>query len=187
MISQKLLCYIEDHAPRLTIDLVNELHSDPRTVGYRVIPAARLTELKSELYRNLSQWLSRRSALALESRYTKLGRERYLYGIPLSQAIFALNRTKSLLLDYIGRATPGTPEELRLEHELVLAISEFFDQATYHSSIGYEDARRAELAAPKQAAIEKRPRPNSTAAVAAGIAEIDLHISRGGDVGEVSG
>ena len=126
MISQKLLRFVQANANRFTTDLVQALQEHPRTYGYRSISPDRLIELKSELYANLGSWLSARSKFALELRYRKLGRQRYLDGIPLSHVIHALNLTKTMLLHYIRRALPGDSSELPLEHELVLAISEFF-------------------------------------------------------------
>ena len=191
MISQKLLRFVQENANRLTMDLVQALQEHPRTYGYRSISPDRLIELKSDLYVNLGSWLSARSKFALESRYRKLGRQRYLDGIPLSHVIHALNLTKTMLLHYIRRALPADPSELALEHELVLAISEFFDEAIYFASMGYEDACRASLASPEQAEIAKKlsagiPRPSSSLQLE-DHAEIDLPISRGGDIGEASG
>ena len=131
MISRKLLRFVRENASRLTTDLVQALQEHPRTYGYRSISPDRLIELKSDLYVNLGSWLSARSKFALELRYRKLGRQRYLDGIPLSHVIHALNLTKTMLLHYIRRALPGDSGELPLEHELVLAISEFFDEAIY--------------------------------------------------------
>ena len=191
MISQKLLRFVQENANRLTTDLVQALQEHPRTYGYRSISPDRLIELKSDLYVNLGSWLSARSKFALESRYRKLGRERYLDGIPLSHVIHALNLTKTMLLHYIRRALPGDSGEFPLEHELVLAISEFFDEAIYFASMGYEDACRASLASPEQAEIAKRlaagiPRLSSVLEVEEH-GEIDLPISRAGDIGEASG
>ena len=191
MISQKLLCFVQENANRLTTDLVQALQEHPRTYGYRSISPDRLIELKSDLYVNLGSWLSARSKFALELRYRKLGRQRYLDGIPLSHVIHALNLTKTMLLHYIRRALPADPSELALEHELVLAISEFFDEATYFASMGYEDACRASLASPEQAEIARKlsagiPRPARSLQLA-DHTEIDLAISRGGDIGEASG
>ena len=191
MISQKLLRFVQENANRLTTDLVQALQEHPRTYGYRSISPDRLIELKSDLYVNLGKWLSARSKFALESRYRKLGRQRYLDGIPLSHVIHALNLTKTMLLHYIRRALPGDSGELTLEHELVLAISEFFDEAIYFASMGYEDACRASLASPEQAEIAKKlsagiPRLSSALQVEEQ-GEIDLPISRAGDIGEASG
>lgn len=189
MISHKLLRHIEDHAGRLTTDLVQALQENPRTYAYRSIPPERLIELKGELYEHLGRWLSGRTRFALESRYRKLGRERYLSGIPLSQVICALNLTKSVLLNFIRRSTPGEPGEFHLAHELEISISKFFDEAIYFASVGYEDAYQASLAAP-QAEIAKtapvRGRRQAGADVESAV-DLDLPISRAGDIGEASG
>jgi len=192
MTSQRLIQHIQDNSGKLTADLVVALHHDPRTSAYRSIPAGRLMELKGELYEQLGRWLSSRTKAAVESRYRKVGRERYLAEIPLSQLICALNLTKAMLFAFIARATPGDPPELPLQHELVLSISEFFDEATYYASVGYEDASRASLAAAHETTALlphsnlKRAKRRPPALVQE-VGEIDLAVSRGGDIGEAPG
>jgi hypothetical protein len=118
----------------------------------------------------------------------KLGHERYFEGIPLSELIFALSLTKSMLVDFIRHCVPGRPEELNLEYDLVISIGEFFDEAIFFAATGYEDAYRAQLNAPhKTESIvvipgEKRgPLPDNEAL------DEDWAISRGGQIGEASG
>lgn len=195
MISKRLIRHIQDNAGKLTADLVHVLRESPRTPAYRDVPSDRLIELKGGLYEQLGRWLSARSKFALERRYRKLGRERYLADIPLSQHICALNLTKSMLLDFICRSTPGDPSELGLQHELVLSISEFFDEASYFASAGYEDACRATLASPaqpqtkppKRRPLSARGRKKAEREHAEIEGEVDFLISRAGDIGEASG
>ena len=192
MISRRLLQHIQDHAHKLTADLVHELQGNPRTAAYRLIPAEQLMELKGELFAHLGRWLSARSKFALESRYRRLGRERYLAGIPLSQVVWALNLTKCMLLEFIFRATPGDVDELHLEQQLVMAITEFFNEATYLAALGYEDATRACLIAPREHDLKFVPttlvlQTQETAAGEVVNGELGLPVSRGGDIGESPG
>lgn len=192
MISRRLLQHIQDNAHKLTADLVHELQRNPRTPAYWLIPAEQLIELKRELFANLGRWLSARSKFALESRYRRLGRERYLVGIPLSQVVCALNLTKCMLLEFIYRATPGDVDELQLEHQLVMAISEFFSEATYLATLGYEDATQAGLTAPPEPDVKfvrttLVPQSQKIAAGEVVDGELGLPVSRGGDIGEYPG
>ena len=189
MISERLINQIEDCADLLTNDLVKILKTDPRCPAYRGLASERLIELKDDLYRNMKRWLSERSRSAVESRYVRLGRERYLEGIPLSQVIFALNLTKSMLLNFIRRCMTGRPEELALEYELALSISDFFDQALHSVAVGYEDAYQAHLAPhPKAEPAPPTPkRPAVKRATAESGDDVDLPVSRAGQIGEASG
>ena len=187
MISQRLIEQIHESANQLTNDLIERLHTDPRSTSYRTIPRERLIALKDDLYLHLGRWLSTRSKSAIKSRYVRLGRERYLEGIPLSELIFALSLTKSMVVDFIRHA-PGRAEELGLEYDLVVSMDEFFDEAIYFASLGYEDATQAQLkAAPvlvesSNGSTEKKV-PNRT------VHPVDESwaVSRGGDIGEASG
>ena len=97
-----------------------------------------------------------------------------------------------MLLNFIRRSATGVSEDLNLEYELAGSISEFFDQAIYFASIGYEDACKAGLASPPQEtqvreAGPARPKIRPRAPVSTEEEEYDPPISRGGQVGEVSG
>ena len=188
MTSQRLIEQIHESANGLTNDLIERLHTDPRSTAYRTIPRDRLIALKDDLYLHLGRWLCTRSKSALKARYVRLGRERYLEGIPLSELIFALSLTKSMVIDFIRHCVPGKPEELNLEYDLVVSIGEFFDEAIYLASVGYEDAHRAQLTASPvlvevaNGLVEKRQPIRTHHPV-----DEDWAISRGGDIGEASG
>ncbi len=188
MISHRLIEQIHESANRLTNDLIERLQTDPSCPAYRTIPRERLIALKDDLYQNLGRWISYRSKSAVRSRYVKLGRERYLEGIPLSELIFALSVTKSMLVDFIRHCVPGRPEELNLEYDLVISIGEFFDEAIFFAATGYEDAYQAQLNAPVKvegiAALPSRKRRPLPAVEAL---DEDWAVSRSGQIGESSG
>ena len=188
MISQRLIEQIHESANRLTNDLIERLQTDSRSTAYRTIPRERLIALKDDLYQNLGSWLSTRSKSAVKARYVRLGRERYLEGIPLSELIFGLSVTKSMLVDFIRHCMPGRAEELNLEYDLVISIGEFFDEAIYFAAVGYDDAHRAQLgAAPSSSegaddAVEKKQPVRTSQPV-----DEDWAVSRSGQIGEASG
>ena len=188
MISQRLIEQIHESANRLTNDLIERLQTDPRSPAYRMIPREQLIAFKDDLYQHLGSWLSTRSKSAVKARYERLGRERYLEGIPLSELIFSLSVTKSMLVDFIRHRMPGRAEELHLEYDLVISIGELFDEAIYFASVGYDDAHRANLAAApspvegSDEAVEKK-RPGRTHQPV----DEDWAVSRSGQIGEASG
>lgn len=188
MISQRLIEQIHESANRLTNDLIELLQSDPRSTSYRTIPREQLSALKDDLYQHLGSWLSTRSKSSVKARYERLGRERYLEGIPLSELIFALSVTKSMLVDFIRHRMPGHAEELHLEYDLVISIGEFFDEAIYFASVGYDDAHRAHLAAASRSGEEagenvEKKQPGRTHQPI----DEDWAVSRSGQIGEASG
>ena len=188
MISQRLIEQIHESANRLTNDLIERLQTDSRSTAYRTIPRERLIALKDDLYQNLGSWLSTRSKSAVKARYVRLGRERYLEGIPLSELIFGLSVTKSMLVDFIRHCMPGRAEELNLEYDLVISIGEFFDEAIYFAAVGYDDAHRAQLGAAASSsegaddAVEKKQPVRTSQPV-----DEDWAVSRSGQIGEASG
>ena len=191
MLSQRLIKSIENNAHRLAQDLVETLRRDPRVPAYQALTDQQYQGVVQDLYGHLGQWLSSRTWHKLQVTYERKGRERFHGGIPLDQLVYSLTQTKQNLLSFVRGAMPGSGDERDLELQLILAVSEFFDKAIYHTTVGYEDARNS-VSAP-----HKRP---SAAEVEASVAhatanlnarptpESELpHISRGGDVGEVSG
>ncbi len=188
MISQRLIEQIHESANRLTNDLIERLQTDSRSTAYRTLPREQLIALKDDFYQHLGSWLSTRSKSAVKTRYLRLGRERYLEGIPLSELIFALSVTKSMLVDFIRHRMTGRAEELHLEYDLVISIGEFFDEAVYFASVGYDDAHRAHLAAAPEPgegtdeAVEKK-KPGRTHQPI----DEDWAVSRSGQIGEASG
>jgi hypothetical protein len=194
MISQRLLRLVEQNADRLTNDVIAEIRRDPRTPAYHKLSDEDLHERALDLFRNLGQWLSSRTEFAVQTRYQAFGRRRYQEKIPFSQVFLALTTAKNTLLNFIrGAAAAESVAELPLEYELVVAISQFYDKALYHAAVGYEDAARAALA--PQRFVEAAPARASAAEAArkpldrerADSDDLDLEVSRSGDIGESAG
>lgn len=191
MVSKRLIDSIEQNAHRLAQDLVELLRHDPHVPAYQSLSDQQYQGVVLDLYTHLGQWLSSRNGHKVEVTYERKGRERFHGGIPLEQILYSLTHTKQNLLDFIRSALPGTADERDLELQLVLSVSEFFDRAIYHTALGYEDARRTAGAAPDlpKAADTKASVARATGALAStSVPDNDLgQISRGGDIGEVSG
>jgi hypothetical protein len=190
MISQRLVRLVEQNAERLIQDLIADLRRDPRTSAYHGMTDEELHERGLDLFHNLGHWLSARTEFAIQTRYEALGRRRYQEKTPLSQVLCALLLAKIRLLDFLHGAASGEAAELPLEYELALAISQFWDKTVYYTARGYEAAgwaRPSEAAAAlgepacevvrKPLSRESAPEPE----------DLDLHVSRSGDIGETGG
>ena len=193
MISKRLVKAIEKNANKLAVDLVQKVRNDRRAEAYKNLSDAQFQGVVIDLYSTLGQWLQSRTWHKLQTVYERKGRERFHGDLPLDQLVFSITNTKTLLLDFIRGSLAGDASERDLETELILAVSEFFDRAIYHTIVGYEDARRTVgIAAtkrakepPKPKAVKKRAAPRGRKKPAA--EDDDLNISRGGTIGETSG
>ena len=101
--------------------------------------------------------------------------------------IFALTFSKAKLLQFIDGSIAGDSSEVSLELQLVSSISHFFDKVIYHVAAGYEDARKAVEGAERSVGVAKAHRNHTVAAVDVSQEELNLPISRGGEIGETSG
>lgn len=187
MISRTLVGQIEEHSGRLAQEVFAAVRRDPHTAACSHLDDVALREAVHDLFRHLGQWLSTRTDQAVESYYRKIGRERYLQKIPLSQRIGALLLVRSELLRFLRAATLGESGDLPLENQLQFAICEFIEKATDSASIGYEHACEAGLEHKPTARMPVSAGVRWNADVAAAAAELSSMVSRAGEVGEVSG
>ena len=191
MISRRLVKAIESNAQKLAVDLVESVRQDRRAQAYENLSDAQFQGVVLDLYGNLGQWLQSRTWHRLQTVYERKGRERFHGEIPLEQLVFSITRTKTMLLGFIRGSLAGDASERDLESELILAVSEFFDRAIYHTILGYEDARRTlAKAAEKRAREPAKPPPVAKKVAPRRKPEPlgeDADISRGGTIGEVSG
>jgi hypothetical protein len=189
MISKALVQQIEAHSARLAQEVLAEIRNDARTQSYQKLPERDLREAVEGLFHHLGRWLTDRTDFAVERRYQKIGRQRYLQGVPLSEMIHALAVVRMTLIRFLRGSAVGESAELLMEYELALSICEFAEKSIYYASRGYEDARAAGLtaaAAPKSEegeVVAERFRREAWDPAE----EWDPNMSRGGDVPEVSG
>jgi hypothetical protein len=187
MISRALVRQIEEHSGRLTEEALEAIRTDPHTTAYSRLDDVALRGAVDEFLHHLGVWLTARTDHAVESYYRKIGLQRCLQGIPISQLVRALMLVRAEVLRFLTTAAVGDAFELELESQLKLAICEFIDKAIYYASVGYEDACLA--------ALEQAPAERHAPSIAAGRAtdvpgaalELGSVVSRAGQVGEVSG
>jgi hypothetical protein len=141
MLSDRLVRMIEHHAEELTRALVENLHSNPRTVAYHRLSREAIHDRIHNVYKNLGLWLNSKAEEDIEASYTELGRDREAEGIPLSEVVYALILTKYHLRDYIRAAgLVDSAVELYQEQELQRRLGHFFDKAIYYTVRAYERA-----------------------------------------------
>jgi hypothetical protein len=192
VIPRTLVRQIEQNADKLAADVVRSIKADTRAAAYHRLSDQKFEEYVLDLYKNLGHWLRSRTWSALETVYERKGRDRYHDGMPLPHVLFAFTKTKTMLLEYIRSSVEGDATERDMELQLVMTISQFFDRVVYHIAVGYEDARRADLAHPKMSdaellALKKEVQGVRPAGPGARQLVSELPMSRSGDVGEVSG
>jgi hypothetical protein len=150
MISAKLIELIEIHATRLAADVAQDLWSNPRTAGFRSVPQDDLERRVFQLFHHLGNWIGHPKSERVEAEFVDWGRRRFGQGIPLSEIVYAIVILKQHLRRYIrdnglvDAAFPRIdgdyvlPMHLHSLHDLNVRVGEFFDEALYYLTRGYE-------------------------------------------------
>jgi hypothetical protein len=154
MISAKLIELIEIHATRLATDAAQDLLSNPRTAGFRSVPQDVLERRVFQLFHHLGNWIGNPKSERVEAEFVDWGRRRFGQGIPLSEIVYAIVILKQHLRRYIrdnglvDAAFPRIdgdyvlPMHLHSLHDLNVRVGEFFDEALYYLTRGYEAEAR---------------------------------------------
>jgi hypothetical protein len=154
MISAKLIELIEIHATRLATDVAQDLLSNPRTAGFRSVPTDVLERRVFQLFHHLGNWIGHPKSERVEAEFVDWGRRRFGQGIPLSEIVYAIVILKQHLRRYIrdnglvDAAFPRIdgdyvlPMHLHSLHDLNVRVGEFFDEALYYLTRGYEAEAR---------------------------------------------
>jgi len=141
MLSARLVRMIEDHAEELTRGLIRDLGTNSQTPSYHHLTHESLHRRVYDVYRNLGNWLGRKTDEALEAAYNELGEKRATEGIPLSEVVYALILTKYHLRDYINSSgLVDSAVGLYQEQELHRLVGHFFDMAIFYTVKGYSRA-----------------------------------------------
>lgn len=150
MISARLVELIQNHAPQITQDVVNDLQSNPQTPGFRVVPRLELEARIFEICHHLGDWIGTAAEGAVEAEFEEWGSKRFGQGIPLSQVIYAVIVLKRHLRRYIREHGLIESSFPRIDGDYVMPmhlislqdldgmVSEFFDKALHHLARGYE-------------------------------------------------
>jgi hypothetical protein len=130
---------VEDHADQLTEGLIVDLKQNPRTPAYHDVAHGDMYDRIFKVYHDLGEWLSREAEQQVEAHYTDLGKRRAHEGVPLSEVLYALIRTKNHLFAYTRRTGLfDTAVDLYQLHEFRRLVEHFFDDAIYYTARAYE-------------------------------------------------
>lgn len=151
MISARLVELIQNHAPQLTSDTVDDLLENEHTPSFRQVPRLELEGRVFRVYNHLGDWIAAGQGFA-EAEFEEWGRRRFGQGLPLSEIVYGVLILKQHLGRYIRdhglieAAFPRVeqdyvlPMHLHSLQELNAMVSNFFDRALYHLARGYEAA-----------------------------------------------
>lgn len=144
MHTYRLVRLIEAHADALANSLLDRVRHSPVTRNYDKVPAEELRWRVSEIYENLGIWLLAKNEADLERRYREIGARRYRQQVPLAELIWAIVLTKETLWQFVSWETvPDRPADVFGEIELMNLVGQFFDNAIYSATAGYDEARVA--------------------------------------------
>jgi hypothetical protein len=150
MLSARMVELIQNHAPQLTSAVLIELSTDRRTPAFQALSARELEARVFRIYNHLGDWIGAANERAVEEEFTYWGRERLRQGVPLSEVVYAVILVKRQVSRYIrdnGLIESSLPRfdgdallpvHLHSLDELHRMIGEFFDNAIYHLTRGYE-------------------------------------------------
>jgi hypothetical protein len=139
MIALRLVRLIEDHSEELAESLLSKLARSSRAAGLRLVHGQEIRERSREIYRNLSDWLLTKTDDDIERVYTAVGRRRAEQGVPLGAVCWAIIMTEENLWDFLEmEGMREKPLEILGGFELLRMLDQFFDQAVYFATVGYE-------------------------------------------------
>lgn len=139
MIALRLVRLIESHSDQLAEGLIRKLQLSSRAADLPKISSHEIRERAHEVYKNLSDWLLTKTEEDIERVYKSLGRRRAEQGIRLSALCWALMMTEENLWDFLEiEGMRERPLEILGSFELLRLLDQFFDQAIYFATVGYE-------------------------------------------------
>jgi len=146
MISQSLVELIEKNADKLAEQWLKDVKVNVKTPFYRTFNEDFLFERASNMYKNLSHWLSIATPKEETAKYyKKYGEERYQEGFPLPELIYSfILFRRHLWLFILHSGFYDSAYELLRAMELNNRVILFFDRALYNMSLGYEESRMKE-------------------------------------------
>jgi hypothetical protein len=147
MIALRLVHLIESHSEQLADGLLTKLQRSSRAADLSRVPASEIRNRTREVYRNLSDWILTKTEDDIERVYTPLGRRRAEQGVTLSALCWALMMTEENLWDFLElEGMREKPLEILGGFELLRLMDQFFDQAIYFATLGYESYWKTKLA-----------------------------------------
>ena len=131
---------IEAHSDQLARSLMARIETSEHCRHFlEKVPQEELKERTYEIYRNLGEWLMKKTEHDVECLYLTIGERRASQGLTLSELLSAIMASKEHLWQYVDKEVlADRPFELFQEIELFTLVEQFFDRAGYFAAIGYE-------------------------------------------------
>ena len=145
MLYDKFIRLVEDHAEELTKEWIKEIKSNPSTVGYRNVEDAILGARIFDVYRRLGEWVINADPNDPKTaeHFIKLGRERAIEKLKVSEVIYALILARVVLWRYIvEHEVIASSIELHQSLEFYQKVNNFFDKAAYFVAVGFENINK---------------------------------------------
>lgn len=141
MVSAKLVTQIETHWEAIHSRSMRLLRGTPNVPHVQRLPESELQEACRRILRNLGHWLVSSSESDIARMYEQVGRQRKAEGIPLSQAIRAVQLMREATTDYVrDEGVFESSVDLYAEEELEHELAHFFDLLVFYLAKGYEEA-----------------------------------------------
>ncbi len=141
MLSTRLVHLIEQHADQLTLGLLKQLKSDPRTTSFRTLADEDIRHVAFKIYGHLGEVLEGRAREEFAHQFEDLGRRRCREGVPIAEMMWAVILNKKTVLAYIhNNEWGGTALEVLGEEQLMSRIGQFYNDAIYYTAMGYQKA-----------------------------------------------
>jgi len=138
-----LLQRIEDNWEKIANAVIKARNNDPHLSHYRNLSDPEIRERVRDLTSNLARWLTTKDEAKLAAHFEKLGRNRYLEGMPLHEVIQKLNTIKRAIRSYVSEENYAlSAVEIYAELELLRCMAAFFDFVVYRVAKGYEEGLR---------------------------------------------
>jgi hypothetical protein len=139
-VSNKFVRLIEDHADKLSENLLRDLRQHADTPTYHTYDEMEMYKRTFNVYRNLGKWISRETTKEdIAKHYKALGAQRLDEGFSLSEVIQALIiARRHIWLKVQSEGFLDSILDLNQAMELNNRVILFFDRAIYYTALGYE-------------------------------------------------
>jgi hypothetical protein len=152
----KLVHLIQYHSDRLADSLLRQVQMSDRARSYCNVSPVELKDRVHGIYHHLGSWLLDKGESDVHQRYAAIGARRTEQQVPLSDLIWVIVLTKNTLYKFVDDVSvPGQVADTAEKQELLQRLSQFFDEAIYATTVGYERAA-TQRAHPPQASRKTR-------------------------------
>ncbi len=140
MLSSKLIRLVSTHREELAARVIRRIRREARLLELGKMPEGELRDRALEIFEHLETWLTARPGELAES-HERLGRRLCEEGVPLHEAVHALQIIKECMIQFVqDQRTTGSTLEIYAEEELEHSSGHVFDLMIYNLVRGYESA-----------------------------------------------